>query len=89
MLFFVWDITGGTVLCVLVVVVVVDDDDTDNGVFALKTFGSVELSIGASVDFLEKQLRIPPKKVDFLVVGGGASVVTVDLINFCPMSALA
>lgn len=52
MLFFVWDITGGTVLSV--VVVVVDEDDTGSGDIALTTFGSVDVSIGASVDFFEK-----------------------------------
>lgn len=43
------------VLCVLVVVVLDDDDDDPgNGVIAFTTFGSVDDSIGASVDFFEK-----------------------------------
>lgn len=98
--YFVWDITGGAfppiddnvdvdvVLGVVVVVVVVDDDDTTVGK-ALIEFAAVVVSSGASVDFLEKKLRTPPKKLIFLVVDGGVSVVTVDLINFCPISALA
>lgn len=100
--FLVWDSAGrfpavgatfGVVLGVTVVVVVVvvddDEDDTTKGDIALSEFGSVDVSSGASDDVLEKKLRIPPKKLDFLVVGGGGSVVTVDLINFCPKSALA
>lgn len=62
----VWDITGSTfplvdemsffdiVLWVVVVVVVDDDAEPGNGVIAFTTLGSVDVSIGASVDFLEK-----------------------------------
>lgn len=62
------------------------DAAVDVGVFAVVGAVVISSSDKAVVDSLRKRLRMPPKKLDFLVVGTGVVVVCVRT-NFSAISA--